>query len=385
MKALFVYSGFIYRCNGRFYTLNLTPSALYNLYFPYCNELTICERIRDISDPKGLTEISEENIHISCPDFSPSSISLYLTNTHNYYSYLKAIVKDYDFIIVRQGLLGNYAARLARKNNIPYIYESVGHTFDSFWNHGILGKIIAIPLTLAVKKNIQKSKYVTYVTEKYLQHIYPTSGKSIGISDVEIIDTSDSIIENRIKKIEGLKPDNRLKLVTVGGIAIPVKGQRYAIKAIAELKKMGIIMDYYLIGSGSSLGLKDYATSLGVENQVHFLGSIAHDKVFDVLDTMDIYIQPSLQEGLPRAVVEAMSRGLLCLGSNIAGIPELLPKEMLFEKKNVNQIINILLKIDQKTLKAHAVRNFSRSKDFLASSLKQKRDKFYDMFLKDNF
>lgn len=69
------------------------------------------------------------------------------------------------------------------------------------------------------------------------------------------------------------------------------------------------------------------------------------------LDTVDIYIQPSKQEGLPRSVVEAMSRGCLCVGSRIAGIPELLSTKYLFNAGNVMQIAKILADIDKDQLR----------------------------------
>jgi len=47
------------------------------------------------------------------------------------------------------------------------------------------------------------------------------------------------------------------------------------------------------------------------------------------LDQLDVYLQPSYQEGLPRATIEALNRGLLVIGSTAGGIPELLPAERM--------------------------------------------------------
>ena len=58
-----------------------------------------------------------------------------------------------------------------------------------------------------------------------------------------------------------------------------------------------------------------------------------------ILTDSDIYIQPSLQEGLPRAVVEAMSTALPCIGFNTGGIPELLEPEYIVKLKNVDGIV----------------------------------------------
>ena len=110
-----------------------------------------------------------------------------------------------------------------------------------------------------------------------------------------------------------------------------------------------------------------------------------HDDIFEFLDDMDIYIQPSLQEGLPRAVVEAMSRGLLCLGSNIAGIPELLDRGFLFKKKNVEEIVSIIENISLDQLLSQARQNFNKAKQFQDIVLKEKRTHFWETFINNNF
>ena len=51
--------------------------------------------------------------------------------------------------------------------------------------------------------------------------------------------------------------------------------------------------------------------------------------VLNWLDDIDIYVQPSFQEGLPRALVEAMSGGRPAFASTTGGIPELLPADCL--------------------------------------------------------
>ena len=385
MKALFIFSGIIYRKSGKYYSLNLTPSTLHKLYFPYCDELTICERVQDVEDVGGFTEISSQDIKFRCPNLPTSALSLYCRNVRDYYNFIDSIITDYDFVIARQGILGNFAAQLSRKYGIPYVYESVGSTFDSFWGHSIFGKLIALPLTFAVRWNIKKSKYVIYVTERYLQNLYPSNGHSVGVSDVEIVNMDECILSNRLRKIDDMQENASLKMVTVGGVGVKIKGQRYAIRALAELKKKGNRIEYYLVGEGDRSQLEKLSIQLGVHDQVHFVGSMKHDDIFAFLDSMDLYIQPSLQEGLPRAVVEAMSRGMLCMGSNIAGIPELIDKRFLFPKKDVKTISSIVSGISKEMLIEQAKRNFKRAESFQNNALNKKRSEFWEKFIKLNF
>ena len=144
------------------------------------------------------------------------------------------------------------------------------------------------------------------------------------------------------------------------------------------------MMEYHLIGNGDINRLKEIAETAGVSSQVIFHGAIPHSKVLDFFDDIDVYVQPSKQEGLPRALVEAMSRGCLCVGSRIAGIPELLEPEYLFKKGSVNEIINILRKVTPESLVSQAKRNFDKAKEYDVNVLNNRRTKFISEF-RDSF
>ena len=102
------------------------------------------------------------------------------------------------------------------------------------------------------------------------------------------------------------------------------------------------------------------------------------------LDECDIYIQPSFLEGLPRSVVEAMSRGCPCIGTNTGGIPELLPRECLVKKKSATDIVNTIVDMCNKSeLGVFAKMNFEKSKQFSEHNLNEKRNNFYKNILDD--
>ena len=158
------------------------------------------------------------------------------------------------------------------------------------------------------------------------------------------------------------------------------KGQEYVIRAIAEMAKCGIYYEYHLIGGGDITYLRNLAIQLNVLNQVIFYGSVPHDQIAGLLDDTDIYIQPSKQEGLPRALVEAMSRACPALGSRIAGIPELLDKNCVFKKGNVGEICKKLLSFTVESMKYYAIRNYEEAKNYEFSLLEKKRNRFIDDF-----
>src|SRR5699024_12266879 len=102
-----------------------------------------------------------------------------------------------------------------------------------------------------------------------------------------------------------------------GAVNVSPNGQRYIIEALGKLKKEGDKnFDYQRVGLGDQSYLKSIAKECDVIDQVKFLGSMQDDEVFNWLETIDIYTQPSRQEGLPRALIEAMSRGLPAFRAN---------------------------------------------------------------------
>ena len=120
---------------------------------------------------------------------------------------------------------------------------------------------------------------------------------------------------------------------------MPYKGQRFVIEALQAEKAMGRdSFVYQMVGGGNASALQANASQLGVEEQTVFLGSMPHEKVIEWLDTIDVYIQPSLQEGLPRALIEAMSRGLPCIGTNAGGTGELLEPDYIISTRRTEKI-----------------------------------------------
>ena len=162
---------------------------------------------------------------------------------------------------------------------------------------------------------MKKAPRVLYVTNEFLQKRYPTNGEQIACSDVVLEEITDDILDKRIARIQN-KTDNEIKLCTVANVGLKYKGHEYVIRAISKLNKDNDKKyKYYLIGNGYQERLKTIAKKYGVEEDVIFLNSLPHSEVFKTLDNIDIYIQPSLQEGLPRALLEAMSRACPTIGS----------------------------------------------------------------------
>ena len=294
----------------------------------------------------------------------------------------KNIIKDYvrkvDMIFLRiPSIYSNVAADECKKIGKPYFAEVGGCAWDSYFNHGISGKLMAPYVFLKQKATVKNATYASYVTEKWLQNRYPTNGKAIVASNVYLNHFDDENIEKRIAQYKQQKPE-RYRLGTIASVSVRYKGQEFIIRAMAELKKQGIIVDYDLVGAGDPAFLRSLAESLGVIDQVHFLGVKLHEDIWGWLDQIDIYAQPSKQEGLPRAVIEAMNRGCLAIGSNVAGIPELLEEDMVFKADDVKRMVSIIKKlVEEKDHERRIRRNYAKRNDFEIEELEERRNTIF--------
>lgn len=279
-------------------------------------------------------------------------------------------------------ILGMIAIYYAKKLNKPYLIEMVGCPLGSLWNHSWKGKLVAPIMWFLTKYFVKKAEYVTYVTSEFLQKRYPTVGKTLSCSDVALQSLDDSILENRLRKIENMDLNKTIILATIGAVNVRYKGQETVIKAISKLKSLGYKFEYYLVGGGDNSYLRSISRKYNVTDEVKFLGFLTHDKVFKFLDDVDIYIQPSKTEGLPRALIEAMSRACPAIGNNVGGIPELINPKFLIKNGKVSSLCELLEKMigKRELLINEAIRSFNKAKEFDINYLNNKRNLFYKEF-----
>lgn len=278
---------------------------------------------------------------------------------------------------------GRQVVKAAREMGKPCMTVIVGCPWDVYRTYNWKGKLIAPFERLSLVRIQKKAKWSIYVTNQFLQKRYPTNGQHIGCSNVNITTGDESVLVKRLKSIQSRSQSNCLmKIGTVGSISVPYKGQEYVIRAIAILKKEGVDFEYHLYGGGDSTRLRMIAKECQIEDRLFFHGAVPHDRILEAFDDMDIYAHPSKTEGLPRSLVEAESRGCLCLGTNVGGITELLDKDFLFPSANVRAICDILRNVTPGLLEQQAKRNFDFSKQYDKTLLNNRRQQFINQFKK---
>ncbi len=112
---------------------------------------------------------------------------------------------------------------------------------------------------------------------------------------------------------------------TVGTVAVLVKrkGHRFLLEAAAIIKQRGVKLRYQFAGDGPEKEeLEKLVGKLGLAEEVSFHGFLPNVAAF--LSNVDIFVLPSLYEGLGVAVLEAMAAGKPIVSSHVGGIPELI-------------------------------------------------------------
>jgi glycosyltransferase involved in cell wall biosynthesis len=378
MNVLVSTPAVVERVGNQYY--NNTMSTLIPRY-KQLGENLICLNTIVLRKKSTLKELDTNNVEFVSVDKVNSIRSLFITQKRNEEKVREAVRKADICVAHFPSFVAEQVARCAKKYNKPCLSVVAGCAWDAHWNYGIKGKLIAPFRFYTTKRAIYRASHVIYVTQEFLQKRYPTKGKSIGCSDVSIVSERESILLQRLKNIEQHK--TILKIATIAAVDIPYKGQMYVIEALKLLKEKGILFEYHLVGGGDSSPLKSLVNKYLLQDSVFFHGLMAHEQIPAFLDDIDIYIQPSRTEGLPRALVEAMSRGCLSLGTDVGGIPELLDKKYLFPKGDVKEIVRMLKHITPEILEEQAAINLEKSELYDEIVLSEKRKKFFEEFLND--
>ncbi len=130
--------------------------------------------------------------------------------------------------------------------------------------------------------------------------------------------------ESRISALRsrlGLNHHNQI-VGTVGSL-YPVKGQGYLIDAAREVLHRFPHAVFLIVGRGRLLEeLEAHAARLGIASHVRFLGHC--EDVRDLLSVCDIFVLPSLSEGMPLALLEAMAAGVPAVATRVGGVGEVI-------------------------------------------------------------
>jgi glycosyltransferase involved in cell wall biosynthesis len=117
-------------------------------------------------------------------------------------------------------------------------------------------------------------------------------------------------------------PENQPVIGTVASLTAK-KGHPFLLEALAVLRDRGVDCSLVLAGDGSERrSLEALAATLRIADRVIFLGD--YTEIADLLDLIDVFVLPSISEGLPLALLEAMAGGKAVVATDVGGVPEVI-------------------------------------------------------------
>jgi glycosyltransferase involved in cell wall biosynthesis len=282
------------------------------------------------------------------------------------------------------GTIASLLADTLSQKKIPYGVEVVGDPYDIFAQgtvKHIFRSYFRYHFSKKQKQIVKGSMASIYVTKEYLQKRYPASKNTFTINATNAILLSDFFVKQAKQRIVS----SEFSLITIGSLEQMYKAPDIVLHALARLKQQGINCRLTWLGGGKySENMKSLASKLKISEQVDFFGYIKnHDKVRWFLDQSDLFLMVSRTEGLPRALIEAMARGLPCIGSRVGGIPELLDDIALIPSNDIESLTEkIKYFISNKNLyEDQAKKNLKIAHEYEDSILNEKRKLFYQTLM----
>lgn len=219
----------------------------------------------------------------------------------------------------KAGLLGRLAACLAR---VPIIIHTPhGHVFHSYY-----GLILTNIFVFAEKiSSFMTNKIIALTEKEKVEHlekgIASTEKFTIIHSGVKLDYFMNMSIDIKAKKKElGIPPGYNV-VGTIGRL-VPIKGYKYLISAAKMIVEEIDKTVFVIVGDGYlKFELERYAEALGVRKDIIFTGWRADSS--DILCLFDIFVLPSLNEGMGRVIIEAMALGKPIVASSVGGIIDL--------------------------------------------------------------
>lgn len=304
----------------------------------------------------------------------------------------QALAEAQALILRVPGAVGQLAWQSLRHSPRPYGLEVVADPWDMYAPGAVpspVRPIVRRRWSTLLRTMCRQAPSVLYVTRDALQRRYPP-GAGAWTTYASDVDLRGGIIdgvglESRMRRLAALFGADGSSAVPqvgfVGALAQMYKAPDVLLRAAATCAQGGLNFTVSFVGDGKyRSAMQDLAAELGIAGRVRFLGALPPGQaVREFLDQVDLFVLPSRQEGLPRAMVEAMARGCPCLGSTVGGIPELLDGDDLVPADDPDALARKIRDVlaDRRRLERMISRNLERARDFVPEVLLQRALSFY--------
>ena len=383
MKLLVVSDYYMYVYKGTYYFESQEKCDFFHRYLRVFDELKLATRcIEEETLKDGRVPLDRMGIeYIPLPDFhGPKE---YMTSYFSLGKRLKGITEGCQAALLQlPSTVAMRASDEVIKAGIPYATEVVFDAEDAWKSETrLFRKILWKRIDKNMRRICSKADGVACVTEHYLQQHYYSKKQRSFKSNYSSLALDKTFYGNARTYPNG-------KTLTLAHTANKIffhdnrKGHRTTIDALATLKRKGIVLNAKFAGAfvdDSPELLMAYADKLGVKEQVEFVGFLNRQQMDEFLTGADLFVLPTMSEGLPRVLIEAMAKGLPCVTTKVSGNSELIQDEYLVEytdTEGLAQKIGVLA-IDKNAYEKASKENYEKSLKYEASILQERRDAYY--------
>jgi glycosyltransferase involved in cell wall biosynthesis len=378
-------SRFVQTPDGRVWTQGPAQYSFWQRYLGTFEHVEILARVRFLEQsPDKFHPVDGPGVSvISLPYYV--GLAQYLRRRFALSKRIAEALQDEAAVIMRAPGRIATAALENMPEGRPFGVEVVGDPYDTTspgaMNHP-LRALIRSAVTRDLKRMVKKASAVSYVTAHRLQSRYPAASDAFTTSYSSI-----ELLEEHFAEGEQVRMRHEpIRCITVGTLAQMYKGTDILIRAIDALRHKGLPVHLRIVGDGQYRPeLEKLCRDLGVDHLVEFVGQVpSGDAVRTLLDSSDLFVLPSRQEGLPRAMIEAMARGLPAIGTRVGGIPELLEPEDLVDANDVEGLASKIAEVmqDSERMIAMSRRNLATARNYEAAILNERRNAFYSYLLR---
>lgn len=245
--------------------------------------------------------------------------------------------------------------KVGKKCNLPMLLHIVGDSKAIISESGkykgaikLLATIYINTLERQVKRMIHEIP--TLVNGSGLRRLYASDAKA-KVKEIRSATLAADEIRKDYKELN--KDDVRLLYV---GMLKPEKGVNYLIEGFKLLIDQGCKVRLTIVGDGpEKVKLEHKVMEMQVKNVISFAGYVPlGSQLLEIYKCNDIFILPSISEGTPRVLIEAMANRLLVIATNVGGVPFTINNNqngILIEPKSPDQIccaVKEILKNDEK-------------------------------------
>ncbi|EEA02861.1 glycosyl transferase group 1 [Burkholderia sp. H160] len=246
-----------------------------------------------------------------------------------------------------------------RKFSVEIVADAADYFSKEASNHPL--RFVARLLhTWSTRVAARQGVTARYVTAEYLQSRYPgrCPDRMFGFSDAYLPEELFSVGATR-----AYTHTNAIEIINVGMMHNHSKGHLILLRCCADLRDRGIDFRLTLVGGGRvEAEIIAEARRLALCDVVVFRGVLPASEVRELLAKSDLFVLPSLQEGLSRAMLEAMAVGTPVIATNVGGISEVVPHESIVTPGDVTALSTRVASFSQ---------NQSREKDLARSQCKK--------------